>query len=463
MTRFRLSVLMGIFVLFLSVGALASEHYFVAPTTTIYVYQERDVYGLVLDRTRAAEDLVLSAWTEDEPIDYRVFLNARLLGEFGADETQIQALAQQGRLSVQLLSANIRLKRIFDAIDLRFGRSLLSDSYGMLLMDGVDVTIRRNWFWGAQFFVGSPVRSIERSYVRPGKYPPPDYNPFSEVYIDEGFNRDRALALGMSLFLDNVPNTMVKLSWRRSFASWPAKYIESDILSGAASELLFDGLLELNLRGTYNLFAEELQEAYADVTVRFFGVTVTTSYSYSLPLFPSWSIFALFPYLPNRLLGLYVFGRIDDEWSVSARIDHRLYNDGGIFPSNIAPEGRFSDELGISVAYNPKSLPLEVSLYGTGAYGYGGDYGFVTLRGKYEPSKRASFELAGTVQFYGQLTWLDELYSARVFGVGGSVFGAVSYYIVPEFKLSAASEYISTPILARDFRMLLRLEVMGIP
>ena len=444
-----------------SAVAMADPSALIMPRSTIYIYQERDIFGDILDRTRGTQELSLAGWGTEGPLEYRVFVFTRLYGEFGRDDTETQLMSEQGRVFADLMIAQVEFPRIFNAIDITIGRQMLLDEAGLALQDGLKLTMRRDWYWGASVFVGSPVRNIDNRSLRRLEPAAPNNNPFAlEAPLPED-TLPWGVTLGASVFLDNFRYSYAKVSWRRT---WSDGDIEEDRLAWGLRQDLFDRLLSIATDGEFNFYTMELQRFEGSLALRAWGMELGAAYGYLMPLFPAQSIFTIFPFNPHKYLQGHISSRIGRQWWLSADWTRRFYDEGSYFPVRFGEDGNFADEISARVRYMSAYLPLSVTLYGIGAYGYGGDYALGGVRASYtwlDGELRTT--LGGVVQYYNEVTWYDELLPGGAGGVGGGGVADITWYIVPEVGLRAMAEYNGNPVMERDFRMLIQIDVEAAP
>ena len=458
----KIAALVGcMLAMLLSSAAMADPLVSVMPRSTIYIYQERDIFGDILDRTRGTQELSLAGWGAEGPLEYRVFVFTRLYGEFGQDSTATQLMGEQGRVFADLMIAQVEFPRIFNAIDVTLGRQMLLDEAGLAMQDGMKLTMRRDWYWGASIMVGSPVRNIDNRSLRRLEPAAPNYNPFALQAPLPDEELPAGVTLAASVFLDNFRYSYAKVSWRRT---WADGDIEEDRLAWGLRQDVFNRMITIATEGEFNFYTMELQRFEGSLAFRVWNTEIGAAYGYLLPLFPAQSIFTIFPFNPHKYLQAHITGRVGSQWVLSADWARRFYDEGSYFPLRFGETGNYADEISAKVSYLSAYLPLTISLYGTGAYGYGGDYALGGLRASYDwLDGELRTAMGGVVQYYNEVTWYDELLPGGIGGVGGGGVVDITWFIVPEVGLRVMGEYNGNPVMNRDFRMLVQIDVEAEP
>ena len=447
--------------LLVTATAAAEPLLHISPATTFYFYQERDLFGNTLDRSRGIMDLNMGLLGREDALDYEIYIYLRVRGEFGQDLTEAAKLADQGRVQFDLMLAQLSLPRIYNALDVTLGRQLVSDECGQNLVDGGSLSFWRNWYVGARFVAGAVVRNTDNRTLGAYDYSLPNFNPFAleGPLPDEG--PDQGALLGVSLFTTNLPSTYAQVSWRRTYSGWD---LEDDRLAAMVRQDFLDRALSLHAGAEGNFYTMEWQRVEFGAAGRYAGVELAASYGYELPLFPAYSIFVVFPYVAHKDFGLSVSVTTWPQLTGSLDYHRRFYDDSALFPTAFSPEGQFADELDARLTWRPEGLPLELMVWATGSMGYGGQ--FASLNGRLRAwflEDRLTLTAMASGQHYRQVTMYDQLAPGAVYGFGGGGVLGASWRFIREVLASASIEYNGNPVTARDLRVLLSLAVEAQP
>ncbi len=225
-------------------------------------------------------------------------------------------------------------------LDARLGRQFVSNSAGTTIVDGLQLNLKKIGPVGVTLFGGRDVVfGVDTEIGHSGNY-----------------------ALGASLYLADIQNTDVDVSWFRKYDDGD---IARDIVGGSFKQYLFK-LVKVYGDARYDLTAEVFNEALGGIKVfPTQRMVFTAEYYQSYPTFDTTDIFSVFAVNQYREGVFRADYSISEKYSVSAGYTRESFGDGGT-----------ADVYELGGRWQPtEALAIDVAL--NDRHGFGGHvYGF---------------------------------------------------------------------------------------
>lgn|GEM_PF-7098816 len=261
------------------------------PETYFQMQQYRDAERLAVDKTRFTQYLTFNL-VESAEVPAHVFQSQfRLDFDLGTDDSADANPNPAATQNLEILYAWYEWRRIANAVDMRIGRQVLTDEFGFYPMDGLYLSVWRDWFVGVDMYAGMEVNPYQNIDADNFKLPNPDnYQP------DGVFDDGRLTGVfGGSVFLTGFENTQARFAYRQAESG----AIDQQRLGLSFRQELFD-LWEFYTIDNFSLYTEHFEYVLLGTELDFDFIKLTIEHELNRPVFDADSIFYFFPTFPHQ-------------------------------------------------------------------------------------------------------------------------------------------------------------------
>ncbi len=426
------------------------------PETFFQVQQYRDVDQLKIDETRFTQYLTLNLYQTLDPqefykqAEHAFFSSMRVDVDLGRDHSPDEPSNALEGQRFALLYAYWEWRRIGDALDLALGRQVLTDEFGMAAMDGLRMTIRRDWYVGLELYVGSEVKG--EVIPDAGGFSLPN----SDTFEPDGLtDDDRWTGLfGAALFLDGLENTVLRLHYRHRYSG------ETDSMQlGLSFRQRILDVWELYSMDSFDLIQERFSELRFGTTVDFDWVGFSLEHWSGRAEFDADSIFNFFDVNSEKEISARFYIRPDSRTHIGASYARLFQGGGGILFDDWGDDGNAS-HMGSLYVNRMLGDIADVRANYRFTRGYGGDTQRFSVGGGVDLWQRR-IRLDGDFMgsFYSRLTYNDILVENGNSGFSWGLSLRSEFRIHPEVTLAFRGDGYSNPIIERQFAFFFELDV----
>ncbi len=289
---------LGLLALALANGEATAVDFRVHAQTTAQAYQQRTAARDILNRRRIQQALGLDVSDILGDGQNRLFVASQLRwdSDFGVGEADERAIAGLQNHRLQILHAYVVAREWLPYTEIGAGRRWRIDPEGLLLYDGVDVTVRTPYYFGVEAIAGIEAKNALG----------PVTDTAFELDGTEGDERT-TVVWGFAGFLTGLRNSTLRLAYRR-FDS--AGSVDREVVALSGSQRLFE---RLRLAGD---FVFDFCNARTEFGTAGVGVSphrdldIQLDWRYQHPSFRADSIFNVFDVRPQHDVSLDVAGQL---------------------------------------------------------------------------------------------------------------------------------------------------------
>jgi hypothetical protein len=420
------------------------------PETVFQVQQYRDVDQLRINKTRFTQYLTLNLIESAETPTHLFFASFRVDFDAGVDHSPDAMGNDISDGNFALLYAYYEARRLGDMADLTFGRQILMDELGFAPMDGLRITLQRNWHFGVEVYAGTAVKGL-LSAQAPGLY-----LPNSDTHEPDGVTDDNRMTglWGGALFLDGYRDTQLRLQARHQYSG------ETDALDmGLTFRQRILDIWNIYTIDSFSVLLERFTQLRIGTSVDIGYVGFRLEHDAWHAAFDGDSIFNFFNTNGQKELRLTVYGRPDDKTHLNGGYSRLTQNDGSIWFDTWGHDGNASHLLNLGLT---RMLGDNADLRAEYRFGrgWGGDFHRMNLGGGAMVwNNRIRFEgdWFGTV--YNRLTYIDILLGSGNKGFSWGLVGQTIFRIHDSINLTLRADVYSNDYIERQFAFYTLLDV----